>query len=75
MRVRFSVDAAGRLTGDPEVASVTGDAPESVKQAAARGAERAVRVSAPYDDVPPDQRRLMNPVIVRFSAAQSCKGR
>ena len=74
VRVRFSVDAAGRLTGEPE-GSVTGGAPDGVMQAAARGAERAVRVSAPFDDVPPEQRRLMNPVTVRFSAAQSCRGR
>ena len=74
VRVRFSVDGAGRLTGDPE-GSVTGEAPDGVKQAAARGAEAAVRASAPFDEVPADQRRFMNPVTVKFSAAQSCHGR
>ncbi len=75
VKVRFSVDAAGALAGAPSTVSVTGEASEGAKAAFARGAEAAVRAAAPFTEVPPDQRRFMNPAILNFNAAQACRNR
>lgn len=75
VKVRFAVDSAGQLIGAPSTVSVTGEASEGAKSAFARGAEAAVRAAAPFTEVPPDQRRFMNPAILNFNAAQACRNR
>ena len=66
--VRMQLDQGGEIVGDLKVSSSGGD--ESARNVLERSAARAVKKSAPFDQLPKDKYETWSEVVVNFSPSE-----
>jgi hypothetical protein len=68
IQVKFNLDEAGEIVGEPEVTATGGS--ETARNALAGGARRAVMKSAPFKNLPADKYDAWSEVTVNFDPSQ-----